>query len=106
MEFCPECGTIISPSTDEDGRTVLQCSSCDYEDVQDDAVSMSETSEKQEDVEIIDEEENDTKPVVEKDCPECENDEAKFWTMQTRAGDEAETRFFECTSCGHTWREY
>jgi DNA-directed RNA polymerase subunit M len=106
MEFCPDCGSIIQPETNDDGQTVLDCSNCSYSDTQDDAVSFSEKSKKQEGVEVIEDEENDTKPVVEKECPECDNDEAKFWTMQTRAGDEAETRFFECTACGHTWREY
>ncbi|MEK6933005.1 MAG: transcription factor S, partial [Nanoarchaeota archaeon] len=27
-------------------------------------------------------------------------------TSQTRAADEAETRFFKCTKCKHTIREY
>jgi len=39
-------------------------------------------------------------------CPKCGNDEAFFWTAQMRAADEAETRFFRCTKCKHTWREY
>jgi len=25
---------------------------------------------------------------------------------QTRGSDEPETRIFECTKCGHKWREY
>ena len=48
----------------------------------------------------------DTTPVVPAVCPKCANKEAYFWTSQTRAGDEAETRFFKCTKCRHTWREY
>ncbi|PIO07920.1 transcription factor S, partial [Candidatus Pacearchaeota archaeon CG10_big_fil_rev_8_21_14_0_10_35_219] len=31
---------------------------------------------------------------------------AYFWTMQTRAADESETKFYRCTKCDHTWREY
>jgi DNA-directed RNA polymerase subunit M len=31
---------------------------------------------------------------------------AYFWTQQTRGADEPETRFFKCTKCSHTWREY
>ena len=38
--------------------------------------------------------------------PKCDHKEAWFWTSQTRAGDEAETKFFKCTKCRHTWREY
>ncbi|MEM4865380.1 MAG: hypothetical protein QXY09_02690 [Acidilobaceae archaeon] len=26
--------------------------------------------------------------------------------MQTRAADEPPTRFYRCTKCGYTWREY
>ena len=39
-------------------------------------------------------------------CKKCNNTKCYFWTVQTRAGDEAETKFFKCTKCGHTWREY
>jgi DNA-directed RNA polymerase subunit M len=105
MEFCPDCGTIIQPET-EDGETILNCSNCDYEDTQSESVEFSETSEKQDGVDVIEGDESDTKPVVDKECPECGNDQAKFWTVQTRAGDEPETRFYECTECEHTWREY
>lgn len=45
-------------------------------------------------------------PVIAANCPKCGNKEAYFWTSQTRSGDEAETRFFRCTKCKHTWREY
>ncbi|RLG67435.1 MAG: transcription factor S, partial [Methanobacteriota archaeon] len=32
--------------------------------------------------------------------------DAYFLPVQTRAGDEAETRFFECVKCKHRWRAY
>ncbi|GAI81579.1 unnamed protein product, partial [marine sediment metagenome] len=34
------------------------------------------------------------------------NEKAYFWSVQTRSGDEAETKFFKCTKCEFTWREY
>jgi len=40
------------------------------------------------------------------ECPKCGNKEAYYWTVQTRAGDEAETKFLKCTRCKHTWRDY
>ncbi|MEM3032488.1 MAG: transcription factor S, partial [Nitrososphaerota archaeon] len=40
------------------------------------------------------------------ECPQCGNNEAKWWTVQTRSADEPMTQFFRCTKCGHTWREY
>lgn len=39
-------------------------------------------------------------------CPECGNDEAHWYTEQTRAADEPATRFYICTECGHKWRDY
>jgi DNA-directed RNA polymerase subunit M len=40
-------------------------------------------------------------------CPQCDNMVEAFWTMQqTRGGDEAPTRFYECKVCKHRWREY
>jgi len=48
----------------------------------------------------------ETFPIVAEKCKVCGNDKAYFWTTQTRAGDEAETKFFKCTKCEKTWREY
>ncbi|MBI2108536.1 transcription factor S, partial [Candidatus Woesearchaeota archaeon] len=31
---------------------------------------------------------------------------AYFWLVQTRAGDEPETKFLRCEKCSHTWRDY
>jgi len=39
-------------------------------------------------------------------CPECKNREAYWWLRQLRSADESETRFFKCTKCAFTWREY
>lgn len=47
-----------------------------------------------------------TAPVTEIECPKCHNNTAYYWTRQTRAGDEGETKFHQCTKCKHKWREY
>jgi len=39
-------------------------------------------------------------------CPECKNRTAYWWLRQLRSADESETRFFKCTKCAYTWREY
>jgi len=39
-------------------------------------------------------------------CPKCGGSEAFWWMQQTRAADEASTRFFKCVRCEHVWREY
>ena len=55
---------------------------------------------------VVREKDTDVFPVVNAICSKCGHKEAYFWTSQTRSGDEAETRFFRCTKCKHTWREY
>ena len=52
------------------------------------------------------EKDTDVFPVTNATCSKCNHTEAYFWTSQTRAGDEAETKFFRCTKCRYTWREY
>jgi DNA-directed RNA polymerase subunit M len=47
-----------------------------------------------------------TLPKTEEQCPKCGNGEAYWVLRQTRGADEPETRIFECTKCGHKWREY
>jgi DNA-directed RNA polymerase subunit M len=45
-------------------------------------------------------------PIVDAKCKKCGNLQAYHWEQQTRAGDEPATRFYRCTKCQHTWREY
>ena len=60
---------------------------------------------KEREIEIV-EKEVETYPVIEEQCPKCGNENAYFWTQQTRASDEPETKFYKCTKCKHTWRDY
>ena len=57
---------------------------------------------------VVREENEDLKvlPKVKVKCPECGNNEAAYWMEQTRSADEAPTRFYRCTKCRFTWREY
>jgi transcription factor S len=47
-----------------------------------------------------------TLPTANEQCPKCGNGTAYWVLRQTRGADEPETRIFECTKCGHKWREY
>ncbi|MBI3622984.1 transcription factor S [Candidatus Pacearchaeota archaeon] len=102
MEFCPKCGSILIQK-----RKNLGCPRCNYaakgKPVK---LKTSEKLENKKEIPIISEKEVQFNPVVIETCKECGNDKAYFWTIQTRAGDEAETKFFKCTKCNHTWREY
>ncbi len=104
MLFCPKCGSIMKPR--EEGRkTLLECS-CGYKSVEKDDILMKENIRMHKKITVIDEKDVVVMPRVNEECPKCGNLEAYFWTMQTRAADEPETRFFQCTKCGHRWRVY
>ena len=72
------------------------------------AISLHNVNEKiKENDSVIEKGEDvNTLPTTKAVCPECGHTEASWWLQQTRSADEAETRFFKCLKCGHTWREY
>jgi transcription factor S len=100
MEFCPKCGAVLIQK-----RKNYGCARCEYSTKDKLKIKTSEKIEEKNKVAVIKKEMN-TLPVVVEKCKKCGNDKAYFWTIQTRAGDEAETKFFKCTKCDHTWREY
>lgn len=79
--------------------------SCGYTEEGKEEIQLTEKGNKEEELAIVEKEE-DIYPVVKAECPKCGAKEAFFWTVQTRAGDEPETRFLKCKKCKHTWREY
>lgn len=101
MEFCPKCGAVLIQK-----RKNYGCPRCNYASKEKTKISSSEKIEEKKKVEVINEKDSEVHPVVEEKCPECGNKKSYFWTVQTRASDEAETKFFKCTKCNHTWRYY
>ena len=100
--FCSKCGSILIPKK-ENGKVVVKCR-CGYEQKEAN-IQIREKAEKKEEIVMVDNE-IETHPVVDADCPKCHNDKAYFWTRQTRASDEPETKFYKCTKCRHIWRDY
>lgn len=100
MDFCPKCGAVLIQK-----RKNFGCARCEYSTKDKVKLKTSEKIEEKSKVAVIKKEMN-TFPIVVEKCKKCDNDKAYFWTIQTRAGDEAETKFFKCTKCDHTWREY
>ncbi|MEJ2267668.1 MAG: transcription factor S [Nanoarchaeota archaeon] len=82
------------------------CPRCGYSLKGQSNLTASEKIENKNEIGVLSEEDTQVLPVVGEKCKKCGNKEAFFWTVQQRAADEAEVRFFRCTKCKHTWREY
>jgi len=101
MEFCPKCGAVLIQKRKNNG-----CARCNYSAKGKVKItSFEKIDDKKETIAVI-KKETSTFPIIKEKCKKCKNDQAYFWTVQTRSGDEAETKFFKCTKCEHTWREY
>lgn len=101
MEFCPKCGCVLMRTGKES-----KCPRCRYKTKSKLKIEASENVKSKPQIGIITDKDTDVFPVTNETCPKCGHKEAYFWTSQTRAGDEAETKFFRCTKCKYTWREY
>ena|SRR3989344_5043006 len=101
MEFCQRCGGMILVKNDK-----AVCVSCGHKQKKKPHIKAAEKIKQQKTVAIIKEEQSNTNPIIEMKCPKCGHKKAYFWTMQTRSGDESETKFYKCTACKHTWRKY
>jgi len=101
MEFCPKCGAVLVQKTKNFG-----CPRCNYSTKEKVKLSTSEKIEDKSQVAVVKGKITQTFPIVAETCKKCENGEVYFWTVQTRSGDEAETKFFKCTKCDYTWRDY
>jgi|SRR3989344_9415271 len=103
--FCPKCGSILIPK--KSGKKIILKCSCGYSTKNKEEIILKEKIHlpKKDKIEVIDRR-IETLPKTNEECKKCHNKEAYFWTVQTRSGDEAETRFFKCTKCMHTWRAY
>ena len=103
--FCPKCGSILRPK-EKAGKKVLYCD-CGFSKTpegEEKSASLKETGNTARQIEVV--ENIEINPKIKITCDKCGNKTAYYWTQQTRGADEPETRFFKCTQCNHTWREY
>ncbi|MBL7056618.1 transcription factor S [Candidatus Woesearchaeota archaeon] len=103
--FCPKCGSILLPKK-EGSKKALVCS-CGYKNTELKDTRINETvKDKGQEVEVIDDPDISTLPKTDAKCDKCGHKTAYYWTMQTRAADEPETKFHKCEKCKHIWRDY
>ena len=100
MDFCPKCGSIMLPSDD-----MLKCRKCGHFKTREGGF-VSKEFRKEREMTVLEKEETIGLPTTSVRCPECDNDTAYWWFRQLRSADESEVRFFKCTKCKKTWREY
>lgn len=101
MEFCPKCGAVLVQKRKNDG-----CPRCNYSAKGKIKLTSSEKIEEKKQIAVIKGKQDEVLPIVTESCLKCGNERSYFWTVQTRASDEAETKFFKCTKCGHTHKSY
>lgn len=106
MMFCEKCGSILLPKKDKTGKQVLGCRSCNFVSKKRESIVLKEKMKTMGEGISLVEKRVETLPKVKEICPKCNHGESYYWTVQTRAADEAETRFFKCVKCSHTWRSY
>jgi DNA-directed RNA polymerase subunit M len=103
MMFCPDCGSLLK--TRQQKNKPVQYCSCGYSSELKTSTTIKETINKKEDIiEVV--EDHNVNPLTDETCPKCDHPKAYWWTKQTRSGDEADTKFFKCKKCKHTWRDY
>lgn len=103
MNFCPKCGSLLKIKK-EKNKKYFSCA-CGYTNRDMGEVIIKEEVKKEEkDLDVVDTE-DEPLPTTEHECVKCGHNEAYYWLIQMRAGDEAESRFYKCVKCKHTVRE-
>jgi DNA-directed RNA polymerase subunit M len=108
LEFCPKCNCVL---LEDRKKKVLVCRKCKFEKPLAGCGGQRfvETLTNKPAELIVkdgDKSKDNTLPKTKAECKKCGNREAYYWMMQTRSADEPSTRFYRCTKCDTTWREY
>ena len=81
--------------------------SCGYKEKNKESLLIKEEirEKKTDKIEVV-EKKVEVLPKTKEECPKCKHPDAYYWLVQTRAADEASTRFYKCVKCEHSWRAY
>ena len=113
VDFCSECGSRLTQRKVRSGDQVLLVYACSKCGLRTSGSNHSlkveektfEHSPKQYVSVISRETQLSTLPTIQAACPNCQNNLAYAWQVQTRGADESSTQFLRCTRCGYTFRE-
>ncbi len=108
MKFCEKCKSLMMPKK-SGSKTTMVCTSCGFKSESAPQTVLKEEKKKtlhRGKIEVIDANKEQNLPLTEEECPKCGHKKAFYWLTQTRAADEAETKFLRCQKCEHTWRDY
>ena len=106
MDICPKCDSRLKKNNDG----LLACPKCKF--VKEGAIKEETKKLEEPNPEFLVMDESDVnqakglESTVPIDCEKCHNKEGVSWTFQTRSADEPETKFYRCTKCNYTWRDY
>ena len=106
MDFCPKCDSRLKKNNDG----LLACPKCKF--VKEGAIKEETKKLEEPNPEFLVMDESDVnqakglESTVPIDCEKCHNKEGVSWTFQTRSADEPEPKFYRCTKCNYTWRDY
>ena len=105
MMFCEKCGNLLVPK--KEGKKIDASCDCGFvPKKRPDLVLKEEIKlDRKDEIEVMDKK-VEVLPRTNEECPKCKHKEAFYWLVQTRASDEASTRFFKCVKCQYTWRSY
>ena len=99
MEFCPKCGSILMLK-----KTRLCCTRCDFAKKNSENLIIKEKVDEKKEISIINEKNENVNPKIDFHCEKCGHDKSYFWLQQMRAGDEPESKFYECVKCKNVVR--
>jgi len=85
-------------------KTKAGCPRCSYTAKGKVDMKIKEDINEQAPVAVVDEKESNVNPITDWECKKCNSKRAYFWIRQMRAGDEAESKFYECVKCKNTVR--
>ncbi|XP_003703448.1 RNA polymerase I subunit RpI12 [Megachile rotundata] len=102
--FCSDCGSIL-PLLGEKGD--VKCYACKrtwgpeaFGDMYMNYTIHFNKKDAYESSKQKDDDEDEAEgPVVERKCPQCQNDKMSYATLQLRSADEGQTVFYTCTKC-------